>query len=90
MGHRHEWRIKDTRKYMIDYADIKAVCDCGKTMNKEKIEHRLNVYESVLEFVKYLYAGDYREIDKRFFNLPEDVRKAIESHPVYGGEDGTE
>ena len=45
--HRHEWRIKDVRKYMIDYADIKAICDCGKTMNTDEIERRLNATEAL-------------------------------------------
>ena len=88
MGHRHEWRIKDTRKYMIDYADIKAVCDCGKTMNKEKIERRLNAVEALsAEDARTLclwLEGPTKEfISKGGMKLQDYAR-------ILGGEDETE
>ena len=87
----HEWRIiiKSGHGGATHYAMMWCPI-CKELRDTKEIERRLSTYEAVLEFIKYLYAGDLKEIDKRYDELPDEVKEAIESHPVYGGDDGTE
>lgn len=82
--HEHEWVMYPCSWNM----SIMAFCKneyCKEELDSDEIELRLNLHEQMLDFIKYLYAGNVEELEKRYMELPQEIKDAIESHPVYGG-----